>query len=122
MKKLTFLLLAVFMISCGTQKSLSVSEYITYGVITVSTDLTVTGKLVYENDSIVEISIDGALKSYNKSKIINFQKITKPDPDSMLKDIVKNTSKTTSNTGFFVTLSVIAIAAIIVLSIFPQQL
>jgi|SaaInlStandDraft_6_1057023.scaffolds.fasta_scaffold44472_2 hypothetical protein len=116
MKKLIFLILPLIMISCGTQKSLTETEYVTYGVVEVSNDLTVTGKLVYVDDTVIEISVDGALKSYNKSEIISFEKVRRPDTDAMLKDIVKNTSSTAGNTGFFVALTVISIAAVIILN------
>ena len=116
--KIIILIVAAFILSsCGTQKSLTEVEYIQYGIVDVSENLTVVGKLVAENDSIVEISVDGAIVSFNKTNIFNYSTELRPNPDAMLRDIVENTNTTANNTGFFVGLTVVSTAIVVILTL-----
>jgi hypothetical protein len=101
---------------CGTLESLSSREtYVQYATVNVTNSLTVSGQLVNINDSLIAISVDGAIVVYNKENILFYEKYQAPNPDLMQRDIVKNTQKSASNTGFFVGLTIISFVVAIIL-------
>jgi hypothetical protein len=101
---------------CGTLESLNSREtYVQYATVNVTNSLTVSGQLVNINDSLIAISVDGAIVVYNKENIIFYEKYQAPNPDLMQRDIVKNTQKSASNTGFFVGLTIISFVVAIIL-------
>jgi hypothetical protein len=101
---------------CGTLESLKSREtYVQYATVNVTNSLTVSGQLVNINDSLIAISVDGAIVVYNKENIIFYEKYQAPNPDLMQRDIVKNTQKSASNTGFFVGLTIISFVVAIIL-------
>ena len=103
---------------CGTLESLNGREtYVQYATVNVTDSLTVSGQIVNINDSLIAISVDGATVEYNQKKIIGYKKYKAPNPDLMQRDIVKNTKKTASNTGFFVGLIIISVVVSIIGSI-----
>ena len=112
MKRISYLGLIILFMSilsgCGTIKSLNRTEtYVQYATINVTDSLTVNGQIININDSIIAISVGGAVVKYNNNNIIGYQKYMAPNSDLMQRDIVKNTKKAASNTDFFVGLTII---------------
>lgn len=117
MKKAAILLFTLLLMSCASQRRVADADYVLYGVVKISGNLTESGKFVYEDDSIVEISVNGVVRTYNKSEILGFEKMRMPDNEAIYKDISKNESKPTNKTRRFVIFAVmiIAITAVVVL-------
>lgn len=113
MKKILYLLLPLLLIGCGTRTSLDKVNSVPYVIVNVSDTLKVTGKLLVEDDSHLTAVIGGDSKKYLKSEIKNYEIVMLPDERLMIQDIVKNTSKIASNTGFFVFVSIISLVAAI---------
>ena len=113
MKKLLYFLLPSLLIGCGTTTSLEKENTVPYVIVNVSDTLKVTGRLLEENNSDITVAVDGVSKKYSKSEIKNYEIVMLPEERLMMEDIVKNTSKTASNTGFFVFVSIISIIAAI---------
>jgi len=76
--------------------------------------------LINETDTTVSISFDGANVVYNLDEITRYEKAMRPDLQLMQQDIVTNTSDAAGNTAFFVVLTVISIAAIVILQVVQQ--
>lgn len=105
-------LVLVILTGCGTTDSLDrIQTYVPYATVFVNEDLTVNGQLVNINDSIVTIIVDGATVEYQMDEINGIKKYTGPDSSLIEKDILKNSNKAASNTGFFVTLTSVGIVA-----------
>jgi ABC-type uncharacterized transport system auxiliary subunit len=122
MRKLLFpiVLLLLFLYGCGTTQSLKESNYVPYAVVTVTSDLTVHGRLINTSDSTVSISVDGAIATYNLDEIIRYKRYMWPDQIQMQQDIVNNTNAAAGNSAFFVALTVISIVATAVLVGIPE--
>lgn len=97
--------------SCGTATSLTEKNtYVHYASVQLNDSVNVSGQLINLNDSIIAISVAGAYAEYPIQSIKSYDCYTAPNPDLMQRDIVRNTSKSTSHTGFFVAITVISLA------------
>lgn len=120
MKKLIYLIvLAVFLsflTGCGTLSSIDKKmSYVQWAKIAVSDSLSVKGQIVNLNDSVIIISVNGAVVEYNQKDILGYQKYMAPDPDLVQRDIARNSKTTAGNTGFFVFVTMVGFIASLIL-------
>ena len=102
----SFLLLS----SCGTASSLTEKEtYVHYASVQINDTIQVSGQLINLNDSTIAISLAGAYAEYPLSNIKSYECYTAPNPGLMQRDIVRNTAKSTSHSGFFVAVTAITL-------------
>lgn len=116
MKKLISFLLIISLIGCGTSTSLEKMNLVPYVVVNVSDKLKVTGRLLEENKTYLLVALDGVSQKYLKSEIKGFEIVQLPEERLMMENIVRNTSKTASNTAFYVILSLVAMILVVTVS------
>ncbi len=116
MKKIIAFLLIVSLFGCGTTKSLEGNNLVPYVIIDVSDDLTITGRLLDDNETFLLVAINGTSQKYMKSEIKEFKFAQLPDERLMMEDIVNNTSKVANNTALFVFLLCATIISSLALS------
>ncbi|WP_417590137.1 hypothetical protein [Owenweeksia hongkongensis] len=103
-------LLLLALSSCGTATSLTEKgTYLNYASIHINDSVHVAGQLINLNDSSIAISIDGAYAEYGVQDIKSYECYTAPNPDLMQRNLVRNTARSTSHSGFFVTLTAISL-------------
>ena len=104
MKNILSLLLIVSLFGCGTTKSLEGNNLVPYAIINVSNDLTITGRLLEDNETFLLVAINGTSQKYLKSEIIGYKFAQLPDERLMMEDIVNNTNNAANNSALFVIL------------------
>ena len=113
MIKYLSILFLLSIIGCGTSSSLNQINSVRYASVIVNDSLSVTGRLVDIDSSKIEIVVNGALKGYDRNSIKGYSIEKHADERLVNEDILKNTSRTASNTAFFVIMSVVGIIATI---------
>lgn len=113
MKILFISLFTLSLVACGSISSLEKQNLVPYAKVNVSDSLSVTGRLLDENEISLTIAVDGVSQEYQKSSIMSYMKIMRPDERLMTENIVTNTSKIASNTAFFVALAVVSLIGVI---------
>ena len=101
----------VTIVGCGTTSSIEPESAVPHAVIEVNDSLVVTGKILLEDDKSVTIAVAGGVRYYGKSEVKSLKRVMLPDEDLMLQEIVSNSSKAASNTGFLVGWLVVALLA-----------
>ena len=97
--------------SCGTATSITNrSNYVHYALVHINDSIEVSGQLINLNDSSITISVDGAHAEYPLQDLMSYEFYAAPNPELMQRDLVINTAKSTSHSGFFVALTVISLA------------
>ncbi len=104
--------LALIMVSsCGTATSLTEKDtYVQFASVQLNDSLQVYGQLINLSDSTIAISVDGAYAEYSLQNIKSYDRYMAPNPELMQRDLVRNTARSTSHSGFFVTITAISLA------------
>ena len=112
MKRLIFLVLVVTTLyGCGTTSSLESENLVPHAVITLSESLSVTGRILHEDDESITVAVDGVSQRYDKTEIKLMDRVMLPDERLMLQEIVGNTSTAASNTA---TIAAITVTGLII--------
>ncbi len=104
---LAFVIISLLFQNCGSTQSLKNDNFAPYVVITLMDGSEVSGMLLEETDEKIVIE-KTKYKYYLKENIKEINRINVPAETEMMKDIVKNTSKTTNILSIFLIISVIA--------------
>jgi hypothetical protein len=98
-------------LGCGTTNSIEPESAVPHAVIEVNDSLVVTGRILLEDDKSITVAVAGGVRYYGKSEVKSLKRVMLPDEGLMLQEIVSNSSKAASNTGFLVGWLVVALLA-----------
>lgn len=118
MKYYHIILLSGILLLFGYGTATSITEkdsYINYATVHINDSIQVQGQLINLSHSTITISIDGAHAEYSVQNIISYSCYTAPNPELMQRDIVANTARSTSHSGFFVAIAIISLAVTAIL-------